>query len=471
MATPQELQQTIKDEKAKAARLRAEAMDITSRSTTPELSAGDAERVDRLFRGIEAAEAKVTEADDAWRAAILSTHQSARAAGRGLEGEHVYATRSSGGTSLRDEAMRTVDSAYRSKKLPEHAAATVEGLVSGGEQAGRDLSARWAIATGSDAYMRAFTKVLTDPQRAHLLMTAEEHEAYGAVQDIRRAMSTGAGAGAEMLPLILDPAIHLTSDSSTNPLRKLARVVQTSASSYRLVTSAGVTAEWKAEGAQAADATPTLADLDIPVHLGDAYVPFSYEVLMDALDFANQLSRLLNDAADQLQANAFMNGTGSGQPTGLVTALPSGSKLASATADAIVASDVVKVQNGLPPRFQPRAQWAASLTTINLIRGMETTNGALRFPELANGNLLGRAMNEASLLNAPGDTSSAGNDNVLLYGDFSEFVIADRIGSQIELVQNVFGANQRPTGQRGALLWFRTGSNVAVTNAFRLLTA
>ena len=31
------------------------------------------------------------------------------------------------------------------------------------------------------------------------------------------------------------------------------------------------------------------------------------------------------------------------------------------------------------------------------------------------------------------------------------------------------GANRRPTGQRGALLWFRTGSNVVVPQAFRLL--
>lgn len=30
--------------------------------------------------------------------------------------------------------------------------------------------------------------------------------------------------------------------------------------------------------------------------------------------------------------------------------------------------------------------------------------------------------------------------------------------------------NRRPTGQRGALLWFRTGSDVVIPNAFRLLS-
>jgi predicted phage gp36 major capsid-like protein len=38
------------------------------------------------------------------------------------------------------------------------------------------------------------------------------------------------------------------------------------------------------------------------------------------------------------------------------------------------------------------------------------------------------------------------------------------------VVPHLFGANRRPTGQRGALLWFRTGSNVVVPQAFRLLS-
>ena len=35
--------------------------------------------------------------------------------------------------------------------------------------------------------------------------------------------------------------------------------------------------------------------------------------------------------------------------------------------------------------------------------------------------------------------------------------------------RDLVGANQRPTGERGALLWFRTGSEVVVHQALRLL--
>jgi HK97 family phage major capsid protein len=66
--------------------------------------------------------------------------------------------------------------------------------------------------------------------------------------------------------------------------------------------------------------------------------------------------------------------------------------------------------------------------------------------------------------------AAATADNYLLaYGDWSNFVIVDRIGTTIELIPNLVGANRRPTGQRGALMWFRTGSDVVVNEAFRLL--
>jgi predicted phage gp36 major capsid-like protein len=58
-----------------------------------------------------------------------------------------------------------------------------------------------------------------------------------------------------------------------------------------------------------------------------------------------------------------------------------------------------------------------------------------------------------------------------LYGDFSNFVIVDRWPSSLEIIPHLFGANRRPTGQRGAFLYARTGSDSANDNAFRMLVA
>lgn len=83
--------------------------------------------------------------------------------------------------------------------------------------------------------------------------------------------------------------------------------------------------------------------------------------------------------------------------------------------------------------------------------------------------LLGRTMYENSNMDGTFDAAATANNYLLLYGAFEQFVVVDRIGCTLELVPHLVGSNRRPTGQRGALLWFRTGSNVVVPQAFRLL--
>lgn len=373
-----------------------------------------------------------------------------------------------------DAAMRTVERSASTGALPDYAAERVEGLLNNGLPNSRSLAARWAVAAGDEAYASAFARLLADPERGHLLWTREEGDAFrraAQVHDELRAMGEGSGgAGAFMIPLTLDPAVILTSAGSNNPLRKIARVVQTTTNEWRGVTSAGATAEWIAEATEVADAAPTLLQPAIPVYKGDAFVPYSFEVGMDAVDLLGQLKMVLTDAADQLQATAFTTGTGSAQPTGIVTALVASSPTVvvnSAGSDAFAKGDVYALQNALPARFSANAQWTANIAVLNLMSQMETTAGARLFPELSDGRLLNKPISELS--NMDGVVNATQENYVLLYGDFSNFVIVDRIGSSIELVPNLFGASRRPTGQRGALLWFRTGSDSVADNAFRLL--
>lgn len=380
----------------------------------------------------------------------------------------------------RDPAMRTLDRAVKDERLPARGAEIVENLMHSGPAIAQTWTQRYAAAAGAEAYERAFAKLLGNPERGHLEWTAEEADAYRAVravQNEQRAMSLTDTAGGYMVPLTLDPAVLLTSAGSINPLRQIARVVQTATDAWSGVTSAGVTAEWTAEAAEVADASPTLANPSIPVHKGDAFVPFSFEVQGDAVNFLGELSKLLIDGAEQLNATAYTTGSGSGQPTGIITKLVASAGavplITPATAETLAAGDVYTVQNALPPRFQPNAQWCANLAIINTLRQFETSNGALKFPALQDNQpvLLGRPMNEVSNMDGSINAAASENNYVLLYGDFaSGMVIVDRLGSTLELVPHLVGANRRPTGQRGALLWFRTGSDVVIPQAFRLLS-
>jgi predicted phage gp36 major capsid-like protein len=67
------------------------------------------------------------------------------------------------------------------------------------------------------------------------------------------------------------------------------------------------------------------------------------------------------------------------------------------------------------------------------------------------------------------NTTTTGS-KVLIVGDWSNFVIVDRIGMIVELVPHLFAvANNLPSGSRGLFAMWRTGTVAAVPNAFRYL--
>ena len=220
-----------------------------------------------------------------------------------------------GAVRQRDGAMRTLDRHVRAGTLNERGAELIETVMAQGTPLAQTWVKRWAIATGSEAYERAFAKKLADGDNGHLTWTRDEAEAWRVVAAVRaeqRAMSLTDTAGGFLVPMHLDPAVLLTSNGSINPLRSLARVVQIAGDEWNGVTSAGVTAEWIAEAAEVADATPTLGQPSIPVHKADAFVPFSFEVGMDAPNFMEELSTLLQDGAEQLTATAYTSGRAQG---------------------------------------------------------------------------------------------------------------------------------------------------------------
>ncbi len=374
----------------------------------------------------------------------------------------------------RSQAMRAVDAAVKRRGLPARAAETCERLLSVGPEHETGWMARWIAASGSDSYRSAFAKLLMHGESgAGLRFTPEERSAFERVVALKteqRAMSLTDTAGGFLVPFELDPAIQLTSAGSINPLMQIATVKQTISDVWRGVSSEGVVAEWLSEADEASDGSPTLAEPVIPSHKMSCFVPFSVEIEGDATSFMAELSALLFDGASQLLNESLTTGSGMGQPTGIVTALVGAGApvvVPSVGSDAFAAADVFALQNALPARFSANAQWAAHLAVINAARQMETTNGALKFPELGQGQLLNRPINELS--NMDGVINAGQNNHTLVYGDFSKYVVTHRVGSSIELIPHLVGANRRPTGQRGLWLWGRYGADAVVRQAFRLL--
>lgn len=319
--------------------------------------------------------------------------------------------------------------------------------------------ARQLLVSSSPEYMRAFAKVAA--QRAHTLTPQEQ-----------RAMSLTDTAGGYLVPFQMDPTVIITSDGSLNQIRRAARQVIATGDKWHGVSSAAVQWAWTAEANEVDDNATEFAQPTIDIHKAHGFVPISLEALMDEQNVASAVGSLLAFGKDTLEATALATGSGSGQPTGIVTALLAASPsvvVDATTNNAFVAEDVYKLDDALPARYRARASFLANRSIYNDIRQFDTAGGAQLWERIGNGmpnELLGRPAFEAEAMDG---AIATGDDYVLIFGDFDNYVIADRIGTTVEFIPHLFGSSGRPTGQRGWYAYFRMGADSVNDQAFRIL--
>ena len=337
--------------------------------------------------------------------------------------------------------------------------------------------ARHVLMTGSPAYSRAFARVLEGVQPYQL--RADEMEAFNGAEEYHRAsMAEGAdGTGGFLVPFFLDPTVMLQNAGSTNPFRQISRVESITGPTWRGISTAGVSTQWLAEGTEIpSESNPTFAQPEVDVFKGSAYLTASFEVTQDT-NVVSQLGMLLTDAKDQMEADAFAVGVGSTQPTGVVTAVAadSGSIVAPNTPGVYGVEDVYNVKGALPPRYRSNASWVANESTWLLTRQFASGTGPQHafwadFGMSTPSQLLGRPIYESSQMDGINDNDpTTGTYNILLVGDYRNFLIVDRIGMTVQFNPMVMGSGRRPTGQVGWFAHWRVGSGCLNTDAFRLL--
>jgi len=285
-------------------------------------------------------------------------------------------------------------------------------------------------------------------------------------------MSLTSATGGYALPTLLDPTIIKTGTGTKNPIRRIARVETGTQNVWHGLTASNVTTYWKAEGSAFTDGSPSTGGPSVTAAALTAYVIGSYEIFEDS-GLQAQLGGLISDSFDVAEAAAFISGSGSTAPKGIVTAISAtaGSTVTATTRGSFTSAsavDLYAVVNAVPVRFEDTSTWVANKATYNTIRQMDTTGGGLFWAPLGPGT-------PTQLLGSPNvsaqDMSAATTSGTVLaiLGDFSRFLIYDRIGTTIELVPNVVDGSGLPTGQRGILARKRVGSDVLDVNAFRFL--
>ena len=205
-----------------------------------------------------------------------------------------------------------------------------------------------------------------------------------------------------------------------------------------------MTVSRSAEAAESSDNAPTLGQPVVKAERVQGFIPFSIELEQDWNTLLAEMTNLLTDAKDVEEATSFVTGTGvSPEANGILTTLGAG---ANVTANTFTLGSLYSLQGALPARWRSNASFMASLDVYNAVRQFDTAGGAALWTYLSDGlpdRLLGRPAFESSVMP---DASIAINDKYLLYGDFRQFLIVDRVGMSVELVPHLLGANRRPTG-------------------------
>lgn len=327
--------------------------------------------------------------------------------------------------------------------------------------------AEQVLATSSPVYLRAFEKMARTSGRTETLDN-EEREA------LNRAMSLTNTAGGYLVPFQLDPTVILTSDGSQNEIRRIARQVVATGNVWNGVSAGAVSWSFDPEAAEVSDDAPTFAQPTVTIRTARGFVPISLEAFEDEQNVTAEVGSLLAQGREDLEATVFITGVAaSNQPVGIVTALVAAggaSVQTSITADTFAVADLYKVWNSLAARYRSRSSWLANGITLGLVRQFGTNLANAWVEGLAGGNaaqLFGAPVYTAEAMD--GVINAAAENYVLAVGDFSNYVIADRIGMTVEFIPNMVGANFRPTGQKGWFAYYRTGANVVNAAGLRLL--
>lgn len=370
----------------------------------------------------------------------------------------------------RDAALRILEDRDQSWTLSPSQQDNVDRLVR------KDIDlARRVLVTEHDAYRSAWFKLLTDPRGAAMLDEAER-AALQRYQEYERTQSLASAAGGYAVPVFIDPSVILTDQETDNPFLRICRVVDIQTSTWKGVSSSGVSWSFDAEGSAVSDDSLTsITQPSIDAEMARGFIPFTIEIGDDWPGFQAEMARLLLEGYDELLLNKFTNGAGSGsnEPEGIVTALDAstGVEVDAITPGQFGVEDVYAVWKALPQKYRRNASWMMSVDINNKIRAFGTDAYHAQTVNLVAGaadQLFNRPVYENPYMPDFSDTTS-GAVNRLVVGDFSNYVIVRRRGMSVELVPHLVDVtNNRPTGTRGWFAYARIGGGCVNLNAFRL---
>lgn len=250
-----------------------------------------------------------------------------------------------------------------------------------------------------------------------------------------------------------------------NEIRQFANVITTGSDRNIPIESSFGAATWTAEEAAYTEDDPAFGRSVLSAYKLAKIIKVSEELVQDSFfDLFAYIARAFGKSFGIAEESAFVNGDGSGKPTGIIQGT-TGNNTAAAATTAITADELIDVQHALSRPYRRNATWLMNDSTAKLIRKLkDADNQYLWQPGLQAGQpdmLLGRPIVASTAM--PAAAASAVS---VVFGDLNCYTIADRTGSTMQRLNELYAAN----GQVGYRMYKRTEGKVIDAEGFAKLT-
>ncbi len=285
--------------------------------------------------------------------------------------------------------------------------------------------------------------------------------------EVRNALSEGVDTeGGYLVP---DEFEHILVQSlaEQNIMRSLAKVIQTTSGDRKIpVVSTHGTAGWLDEGKPYTESDETFSQVTLSAFKLGTFLKISEELLNDAaFDVEAYLAVEFARRIGAAEEEAFLVGTGTGQPTGIFTAGGADAGVTTAKATDITADELIDLHYNLRAPYRKNAVWLMNDATVKTVRKLKDTQGQYLWqPALTAGSpdmILGKPVNTSAFV--PEIKASA---KTVAFGDLGYYWIADRQGRSFKRLNELFATS----GQVGFLASQRLDGKLILPEAVKVLT-
>lgn len=264
-------------------------------------------------------------------------------------------------------------------------------------------------------------------------------------------MTEGSGVdGGFLVPAILTTSL-LDASLESEAIRPRATVIVTPSNNVQIgiwdhhdrsTSVGGLTGNWLAENSSATPQKMKFRLLSFKLRKLALYTEASWELVEDGLNFETQITSAMTQALGYYLDSAFINGTGAGQPLGLLNCPAKITVGKGATASGTISAiNLFEMYGRLHPSCARNAVWLMSPSAYAKLlqtewrtannAGTDTVSGSLVFMPgsmagAPNGTLLGRPIIISEVCNA------VGTEGDVILADLSQYYVAIRHEMTIE---------------------------------------